>query len=68
MVEMAVIETASENSSAPLSTSVVYYLDFPMRTANKQAVNTGRPLIDDGVQVSPPFTFTADRRLNPGTR
>ena len=41
VVEMAVIETASENSFSELSTSVGYLLRFPRRTADKQAVRFG---------------------------
>lgn len=41
LVEMAVIETASENSFSELSTSVGYLLRFPRRTADKQAVRFG---------------------------
>ena len=37
MVEMAVIETASENQFPRISTSVVYLLRFPSRNADKQA-------------------------------
>gem|GEM_PF-6802083 len=37
MVEMAVIETASENQFPRISTSVVYLLRFPSRSADKQA-------------------------------
>ena len=41
LVEMAVIETASENSFSELSTSVGYLLRFPRQTADKQAVCFG---------------------------
>lgn len=41
LVEPAVIETASENLSPQLSTSVVYLLSFPSRTADKQALRYG---------------------------
>ena len=37
LVEMAVIETASENQFPRISTSVVYLLRFPSRNADKQA-------------------------------
>ena len=37
VVEMAVIETASENSSTQLSTSVVVLLTFPPVYAEQQA-------------------------------
>ena len=37
LVEMAVIETASENLSIPLSTGVVFLLNFPDTDAEKQA-------------------------------
>ena len=37
MVEMAVIETASENQFPRISTSVVYLLRFPSKSADKQA-------------------------------
>ena len=42
LVEMAVIETASENSPIPLSTCLVYALAFPFLTAHKQAARIGR--------------------------
>lgn len=42
LVEMAVIETASENSPIPLSTCLVYALAFPFLTVHKQAVRIGR--------------------------
>ena len=41
LVEPAVIETASEDLSPQLSTSVVYLLRFPSRTADKQAMHYG---------------------------
>ena len=41
LVEPAVIETASENPSSQLSTSVVYLLGFPRRNADKQAFRFG---------------------------
>lgn len=41
LVEPAVIETASEDLSPQLSTSVVYLLSFPSRTADKQALRYG---------------------------
>lgn len=44
MVEPAVIETASEDLSPRLSTSVVYPLGFPRRAADKQAARFGIPL------------------------
>ena len=37
VVEMAVIETASENQFPRISTSVVYLLRFPSKSADKQA-------------------------------
>ena len=37
LVEMAVIETASENQFPRISTSVVYLLRFPSRSADRQA-------------------------------
>ena len=41
LVEMAVIETASENPFPQLSTSVVYLLRFPSESAGKQAISYG---------------------------
>ncbi len=41
MVEMAVIETASENQFPQLSTSVVCLLRFPSESAGKQALSYG---------------------------
>lgn len=41
VVEMAVIETASENMSAKLSTSVFCRFGFPSRFAGKQTVRYG---------------------------
>ena len=41
MVEMAVIETASENPSSMLSTSVGGLLSFPRRRADRQAHRFG---------------------------
>ena len=41
MVEMAVIETASENQFPQVSTSVVCLLRFPSESAGKQALSYG---------------------------
>ena len=41
MVEMAVIETASENTPATLSTHIVCRWGFPSRFAGKQTVRYG---------------------------
>ena len=41
MVEMAVIETASENQFPRISTSVVCLLRFPSESAGKQALSYG---------------------------
>jgi len=45
MVEMAVIETASESSSTQLSTSVVVHLRFPSKTVEQQTVFYGSLLV-----------------------
>lgn len=66
MVEMAVIETASENSSSQLSTSVARYLGFPSKHAGGQAGSYGSLAVHDGLRGSPPCTFTANRRSCPG--
>ena len=41
LVEMAVIETASENQFPQLSTNVVCLLRFPSESAGKQALSYG---------------------------
>ncbi len=66
LVEMAVVETASENLSGGLSTSVAFCLEFPSRNAERQALRYGSPVGHDGLQDGYPFTFTANRRLYPG--
>ena len=43
MVEARRIELLSENRFMQLSTSVVYLLEFPDLTADKQAVGEGSP-------------------------
>ena len=43
MVEARGIEPLSESPFLQLSTSVVYLLKFPIRTADKQAVRAGSP-------------------------
>ena len=48
MVEMAVIETASEKPLQGLSTSVFRLLTFPYTNAGEQALVLGRPIIHDG--------------------
>ena len=60
MVEAAGTEPASESPFLQLSTSVVYLLKFPIRTADKQAVRAGSPntFLRHG-QVRE--TFTTDR-------
>jgi len=47
MVEMAVIETASEKSLQGLSTSVFSLLTFPCTSADRQARVLGRQIIHD---------------------
>ncbi len=47
MVEMAVIETASEKPLQGLSTSVVRLLAFPYAAAEGQAAVLGRQIIHD---------------------
>lgn len=59
LVEMAVIETASENLFPRLSTSVVYRLKFPFLTADIRADKIGSSLIHDRLQSAHLFTFTA---------
>ena len=60
MVEMAVIETASEISSSQISTSVSVYLKFPRHIARRRSMRFGSPAVCDGLQGGYPFTFTAD--------
>ena len=51
LVEMAVIETASEKPLQGLSTSVVLLLTFPYTDAEGQAWVLGRPIIHDGLSA-----------------
>ena len=51
LVEMAVIETASEKPLQGLSTSVVRLLTFPYTAAEGQATVLGRPIIHDGLSA-----------------
>ncbi len=66
MVEMAVIETASEKGSPQLSTGVACLLRFPRRSAVRQAHRFGSSVVHDGLRSAHPCTFTANRRLVPG--
>ena len=66
MVEMVGVEPTSENLFPKLSTSVVYLLKFPLKTADKQALIFGSPLSRDKLQDSHLFTCTANRRSYPG--
>ena len=66
MVEMAVIETASEKGSPQLSTGVACLLRFPRRSAARQAHRFGSSVVHDGLRSAHPCTFTANRRLVPG--
>lgn len=54
MVEMAVIETASENTFPQISTSVAVHFRFPLRNATRQAFRFGSPVLCDGLQGSVP--------------
>ena len=65
LVEMAVIETASENQFPRISTSVVYLLRFPSRSADKQAFLYGILLVMMNYKATHSFTFTADRHPYP---
>ena len=65
MVEMAVIETASENQFPRISTSVVYLLRFPSRNADKQAFLYGILQVMMNCKATHSFTFTADRHPYP---
>ena len=65
LVEMAVIETASESLFPKLSTSVVYRLEFPFLPAETQADKIGSSLIHDRLQSAHLFTFTAKWRFLP---
>lgn len=65
LVEMAVIETASESLFPKLSTSVVYRLKFPFIPAETQAGKISSSLIHDRLQSAHLFTFTAKWRLLP---
>ena len=58
MVEMMGVEPMSENRFPKPSTSVVYLLSFPWRSADKQAFLLGSPLIRDKVQGYSLFTCT----------
>ncbi len=60
LVEMAVIETASENTFPQISTSIAVSLIFPSRNAARQAFRFGSPVLCDGLQGAHPYTFTAD--------
>ena len=51
MVEMAVIETASEKPLQGLSTSVVRLLTFPHSDAGEQASELSRPIVRDGLSA-----------------
>ena len=51
MVEMAVIETASEKPLQGLSTSVAVLLTFPHANAERQALALGRQIIHDGLSA-----------------
>lgn len=65
MVEMAVIETASENPFPQISTSVVYLLRFPSKNAGKQAFSYGILWVMMNCKATHSFTFTADRHPYP---
>ena len=65
LVEMMGVEPMSENLFPKLSTSVVYLLKFPWRSADKQAFLLGSPLNRDKVQGSPLFTCTTKWRSYP---
>lgn len=65
VVEMAVIETASESPFPKISTSVACSLRFPSKHAARRACSYGSPVIHDGIRDSAPCTFTANRRLYP---
>ena len=66
LVEMAIIETASEKGSPQLSTGVACLLRFPRRSAVRQAHRFGSSVVHDGLRSAHPCTFTANRRLVPG--
>ena len=66
LVEMAVIETASEKGSPQLSTGVACLLRFPRRSAVRQTHRFGSSVVHDGLRSAHPCTFTANRRLVPG--
>ena len=51
MVEMAVIETASEKPLQGLSTSVSRLLTFPRSNAERQALKLGRQIVHDGLSA-----------------
>lgn len=51
LVEMAVIETASEKPLQGLSTSVAVLLTFPYAAADRQASALGRQIIHDGLSA-----------------
>ena len=58
MVEMAVIETASEKPLQGLSTSVSYLLTFPLSHAGNRACDFSRHIIHDRL-----YAFTCSRSL-----
>ena len=51
MVEMAVIETASEKPLQGLSTSVAVLLTFPHANAERQALALSRQIMHDGLSA-----------------
>lgn len=59
LVEMAVIETASEKPSQGLSTSVSHLLTFPPNSAGAQAQFFSSRVMLDRLRGTPLFTFTA---------
>ncbi len=65
LVEMAVIETASEKPSTELSTSVSCLLNLPQNDAVRQASFLGSRIVHDRVCDTHLFTFTANRRPTP---
>lgn len=66
MVEMAVIETASENPLPQLSTSVAVLLGFPSGGAGQQASPYGSLWFMVSYKANLTRTFTANRRRYPG--
>ena len=59
LVEMAVIETASEKPSQGLSTGVSHLLTFPPNSAGAQAQFFSSPVMRDRLRDASLFTFTA---------